>query len=339
MRTCLGIITIFLSDVFETTQSLQINTGINFIDTLFSNGIITTSEDTKPANVLMRELVNEENCYSSVAGAQKFVDLCAEDVIYEDCFEPQPIVGKEDLLNYMIRKAQGRKDKGKVRLDRISDGDQACGFAWTWCTENEEGLRGTTYVELNKVREIAFVREIPEPLFKPGDLTAKLLEAVTKGAEPKIVEYEKKTPTKANEIAKYLFNEVQGASVDEGMRFFGDDIIYRDFNFENPLFGKDEVRKFIEDFNFPGITFKIQRIDDGVLSTSFCWEVVLEGIKETTRGISLYELNPETKLISYVRDVPEGTMKPPPLGNLARQLRPGLGYFSGVKVGSRKGGR
>mgnify|MGYP001977433586 CR=1 FL=1 len=47
----------------------------------------------------------------------------------------------------------------------------------------------------------------------------------------------------------------------------------------------------------------------------------------------------ETRLINYVRDVPESAVKPPILGKLARDLRPGLGVFAGVKLGSRPGGK
>jgi len=59
---------------------------------------------------------------------------------------------------------------------------------------------------------------------------------------------------------------------------------------------------------------------------------------DTIKGISFYEIDPESRLITYVRDVPESAIKPPILGKLARQLRPGLGYFQGVKIGSRPGG-
>jgi len=201
-------------------------------------------------------------------------------------------------------------------------------------------LRGTTFVELNPENgKISFVREIPEPLYKPGDLTQKLLEAVTAGAEKKEVIFERRTPRDASDIARYLFDEVQGGDIEEGMRFFDEGIFYRDFNFEEPLRGKAEVKQFIEDFSFPGITFRLQKVDDGVMSTSFCWEVVLEGASDTIKGLSLYSLSEETGLIEYVRDVPESAIKPPILGKLARQVRPGLGTFTGVKLGSREGGK
>eukprot|EP00561_Arcocellulus_cornucervis_P005422 CAMPEP_0185809274 /NCGR_PEP_ID=MMETSP1322-20130828/6111_1 /TAXON_ID=265543 /ORGANISM="Minutocellus polymorphus, Strain RCC2270" /LENGTH=336 /DNA_ID=CAMNT_0028505537 /DNA_START=125 /DNA_END=1135 /DNA_ORIENTATION=+ len=238
-----------------------------------------------------------------------------------------------------VGQRKGKDDAG-FRIDMISDGDGACGFAWTWTCGDEEGLRGTTFVELNDAGEIQFVREIPEPLFKPGDATKDLLQAVTAGIEPTPKpDFESQTPTTASGIARYLYEEVQGGSVDEAMRFFSPDVEYRDFNYEEMLNGKEDVRKFIEDFSFPGITFRPQRFDDGVLSTCFCWEVVIADAPETIKGMSLYRIDPETRLINYVRDVPESAVKPPILGKLARDLRPGLGVFAGVKLGSRPGGK
>ena len=197
---------------------------------------------------------------------------------------------------------------------------------WT-CGDTLEGLRGTTFVELNDSNEIVYVREIPEPIYKPGDATLELLKLVTKGAEPKVFDTPlvPRVPTNASDVVKYLFNEVQGREVEESMKIFSDDIIYRDFNYEDVLRGKEEVKKFIEDFSFPGIEFRPQRFDDGVTSSCFTWEVVLMDAPDTVKGISFYEINPESKLVTYVRDVPESAIKPPILGKVARQLRPGIG--------------
>lgn len=295
------------------------------------------------ARDLVSRLVIDEKCYTSSSGATAFGDACADDVVYDDCYEPEPIVGREAVTQHLLRKTTSRTRNtpdANLRLDRISDGTTACGFAWTYTIPGFEGLRGTTYVELDPSTQlIAYVREIPEPLFKPGDATKELLKAVTKGAAKKEVVFEKRDPTKACDVARYLFDEIQGADPDEGMRFFDEGIFYRDFNFEEPLDGKTEVRQFIDDFSFPGITFRLQRVDDGVRSTCFCWEVVLDGVEQTTKGLSLYELNERTGLIDYVRDVPESAIKPPVLGRVARLVRPGLGVFTGVVEGSRVGGK
>ena len=297
------------------------------------------------AQSLILSLINDEQCYSTVEGAQKFAESCAVDIVYEDTYEPQPIVGRAAVAEHLkarvlARTASGDKDAG-FRIDKISDGNTACGLAWTWTSSSLEGLRGTTFIELNGSNQIQYVREIPEPLYKPGDLIIDLLKVVTADATPKPPpEYTPRTPKVANDIAKYLFNEVQGADSEEAMRFFDESIIYRDFNFEEVLRGKEEVKKFIDDFSFPGITFATQRFDDSVASTCFTWEVVIEGAPEgsTIKGISFYEVNPSTGFITYVRDVPESGVKPPPLGKLARQFRPAVGVFQPVAIGSREGG-
>jgi hypothetical protein len=291
------------------------------------------------AQELMTSLIEEDQCYTTESGAKAFGAVCDRNVVYEDRYEPFPIVGKLAVTNHMLEKVAQRKGKGGFRLDRISDGDKACGFAWTWTCGDEEGLRGTTYVELNDSGNIQYVREIPEPIYKPGDLILDLLKGLTKDAEPTPPkEFEQKTPTIANEVAKYLFLEVQGSSVDEALRFFDDNIRYRDFNYEEILKGTDQVRKFVADFSFPGITFRPQRFDDGKDSCCFTWEITLMDAPDTIKGISFYELDPETRKVAYVRDIPESAIKPPLLGKLARQLRPGLGVFQGVKLGSRPGG-
>ena len=220
-----------------------------------------------------------------------------------------------------------------VRIDKISDGDLACGFSWTWTSGEEEGLRGTTFVKLNPVSmEIEYIREIPEPIFKPGDLTLKFLQTITADAavddasNPINKHFNPQTPLGASEIARYLYEEVQGKSAsDEAMRFFSDDIIYRDFNYEDVMRGKTQVKKFIDDFSFPGITFVPQFFDDGVDSTCFTWEVKILDAPQGIKGISFYELDTKTRLIRYVRDIPESAIKPPILGKLARHIRPGLG--------------
>eukprot|EP00548_Thalassiothrix_antarctica_P001019 CAMPEP_0194132196 /NCGR_PEP_ID=MMETSP0152-20130528/2726_1 /TAXON_ID=1049557 /ORGANISM="Thalassiothrix antarctica, Strain L6-D1" /LENGTH=339 /DNA_ID=CAMNT_0038827161 /DNA_START=63 /DNA_END=1082 /DNA_ORIENTATION=- len=291
------------------------------------------------ANSLIEALIVEEECFTTTNGAREFEDACAPNIVYEDCYEPQPIVGSADVGKHLLGKIEQRQGKGKFRLDKISDGKIACGFAWTWTCGEEEGLRGTTFVELNEDGKISYVREIPEPIFKPGNLTLDLLKAVTAGAEEQILPpYETKTPTDANDIVKYLFNDVQGRSADLVMDFFDERIQYRDFNFEDMLVGKKEVKGFIEDFTFPGLTFRTQRFDDGILSTCFTWEVVVLDAPDTIKGISFYEIDPTTRKVTYVRDVPESGIKPPILGKLARLIRPGLGTFQGVPIGSRPNG-
>uniref|UniRef100_A0A7S3DWL9 SnoaL-like domain-containing protein n=1 Tax=Entomoneis paludosa TaxID=265537 RepID=A0A7S3DWL9_9STRA len=303
----------------------------------------SSNTKVKRARELIRCLIEEDKCYTTESGAKQFADVCASNVVIADCFFPQPFNGKSEALTYMLERVAQRKEKSNVRIDKISDGDKACGFAWTWTCGDEEGLRGTTFVELNDSGEIQYLQEIPEPIYKPGDLTKQLLEAITQGFEPKPpVPYEKRRPTRACEVAEYLFVDLNKAepveATNELMTFFDDNVIYRDFNFEEVLRGPTEVRQFVDDFNFPGIEFRPIRFDDGDVSTCFTWEIAIADAPDTIKGISFYELDPETRKIIYVRDVPESAIKPPILGTWARNLRPGLGVFQPVPIGSRPNG-
>jgi len=297
---------------------------------------LSTSTNNKRSTLardLIRSLCEEEQCFTTETGARAFGEVCALNVVYEDRFEPQPVVGRAAVTKHLQQRAQQRAKssaKAGFRIDRISDGNRACGFAWSWTCGTEEGLRGTTFVELNENGEIQYVQEIPEPIFKPGDLTKDLLKAVTAGAEPRKPEpFTSRTPTVAHELAKYLYVDLQNADPVEGknelMRFLDDNIIYRDFNYKDVLRGPAQVRQFVEEFTFPGIEFRPLRFDDGVDSTCFTWEVVLDDAPDTVKGISFYELDKESRKITYIRDVPESAIKPPILGKLFRQLRPGLG--------------
>jgi len=281
----------------------------------------TTKDRTTAARDLVRSLVDEEQCFTTEAGARAWGEACAANIVYEDRFEPQPVVGRTAVTEHLRERARQRQSargggEPGLRIDKISDGNRACGFAWTWTCGSEEGLRGTTFVELNDKGEIQYVQEIPEPLFKPGDLTKDLLKAVTAGAEWKPPEpFTPQTPTAAHELAKYLFVDLQNADpvegTDELMRFFDDNVVYRDFNYKDVLRGPAQVRQFVEDFSFPGIEFRPLRFDDGIDSTCFTWEVVLDDAPDTVKGLSFYELDQETRKITYVRDVPESALKPP----------------------------
>jgi hypothetical protein len=121
------------------------NTGI-------ISGIGTVTKKTRRARDLIQSLIVEDGCYATTAGARAFANVCAVNVVYEDRFEPQPIIGKQAVLDHLMAKRSV-----KVRIDKISDGDVACGFAWTWVTDEQEGLRGTTFLELNDNGEIVYV--------------------------------------------------------------------------------------------------------------------------------------------------------------------------------------
>lgn len=47
------------------------------------------------ARDLVKSLVEDKKCFASADGVEAFVDACANDVVYEDAFEPEAFVGKE----------------------------------------------------------------------------------------------------------------------------------------------------------------------------------------------------------------------------------------------------
>jgi len=143
------------------------------------------------------------------------------------------------------------------------------------------------------------------------------------------VAYEPRKPTGAQPVVEYLWKEVnQGdGDVEEVLSFFADDCTYEDFNYEQPLLGKPEVRGFLKKFKeIKSLRFMPERFSDGMKACCFTWRVEIAGLPSDgpqVRGISFYRLN-EAGLISFVRDIPESALKPPPLQALAATLRPEL---------------
>lgn len=224
---------------------------------------------------------------------------------------------------------------GKLVLDRVSDGNRSCGF--TWHLEEEGiagvGIRGTTFISLNEDGRIVYLREICEPLFKPGDQTVQLLKAMSgnNAATFDKTPLQLRTPKGAGDVCRYLWEEIQGkASTDEIVTLFAEDVVYEDFNYEEPMRGKAEVRDFLRTFmDIKAIKFVPERYTDGELSCCFTWHIEIAGLPDDApkvRGISFYELDSAGK-ISYVRDVPESVLKPPPLQAAATFVRPQLRTF------------
>lgn len=49
----------------------------------------------------MKNLIQDKKCFATEVGALSFGEACADDVVYNDCYEPSPFVGKE------VRRAEG----------------------------------------------------------------------------------------------------------------------------------------------------------------------------------------------------------------------------------------
>eukprot|EP00435_Cladocopium_sp_Y103_P011887 s738_g3.t1 len=105
--------------------------------------------------------------------------LLAADCVYEDLYFQDAAKGKDEVMKLIGQKLL--PSNSQLIIDDISDGQKSCGF--TWHVEEKGvgiGQRGIGYVRLNSAGEVVYVRDLGEPLFKAGELTEKLLEALTK---------------------------------------------------------------------------------------------------------------------------------------------------------------
>jgi len=262
----------------------------------------------------------------------------APDAVVEDLYLAQVPEGPgAGVRAYLENKASC----GTFVMDRISDGETACGFTWHLEEDGVEGIgiRGTTFVEVDTEGRVCYLREICEPLYKPGDSTVELLKAIggdnvaTFGDGAPV---EKRTPSGASDLCKYLWKELQGrAPPSEAVSFFAEDALYEDFNYEMSMSGKAEIGDFLEKFaEITALKFAAERFSDGDRACCFTWSVEIAGVSSDApniRGISFYELDDSGK-IAYVRDIPESVMKPPPLQAMAAALRPKLRVFQPRKV-------
>lgn len=268
---------------------------------------------------------------SKVININRIASACSNDVVWEDMTRKKRVQGKDEV--YKLLKSQFPRGTA-INVDRVSDGANSSGFTWTRESNGKLGLRGTTYLKLDDNGKIESVKELAEPLVKPGDLMLKLLQAATKNVPrpEKNPTFDEENPTNCSEIIDYIWNRAYpgDAPVDEALKFYSPGIIYQDFNYPEPIVGLTDVEKFCRDWgDFPGIEFKIEDLSEGDLSCCFTWSVRVNG-KEGTKGISFYETDGEGK-ITYIRDTPAPTMMPI-FGKLARVLRPKLRTFR-----SRKG--
>ena len=89
--------------------------------------------------------------------------LLAEDCIYEDLYYAEATKGKQEVMKLIGQKLLPANSQ--LMVDDISDGQSSCGF--TWHVEQQGvgiGQRGLCYVRLNSAGEVAYVRDLGEPL-------------------------------------------------------------------------------------------------------------------------------------------------------------------------------
>ena len=194
-----------------------------------------------------------------------WVAAFSADCVYEDLYYEKPANGRSELRNLLQEKLLPKESR--VILDHISDGRSSCGF--TWHIEQEgvgTGLRGLCFLRLNSSGEVSYVREVGEPLFKAGVLTEQLLQALTKDQPKKVGSKStapQQTPRTAGSIVKYLYGDVQQSGGD-AVRFYAEDVVYEDMNYEIPFVGKAAVEGFLKRFqDIDGVNFVLEEVSDG----------------------------------------------------------------------------
>ncbi|CAE7942501.1 unnamed protein product [Symbiodinium sp. KB8] len=244
-----------------------------------------------------------------------WVAAFAADCVYEDLYYAQPATGR--LLQEKLLPKGAR-----MILDHVSDGRSSCGFTWHIQQEGVgTGQRGLCFLRLNSSGEVAYVRELGEPLFKAGVLTEQLLQALTKDQPKKLraASSTTQTPTTAPGIVKYLYGDVQESGGD-AVRFYADDVVYEDMNYDTPFVGKTAVEGFLNRFqDIEGVTFVLEEVSDGEKAVGFTYHIDVAGQPRGIRGVTFYEIDDKGK-VKYVRDVPESATKPPPVQQVPLQM-------------------
>jgi len=259
----------------------------------------------------------------------RIAQACSLEAVWVDLGLEEPIKGPDAITEYLRQKFP---PGSYLAIERVADGAQTSGFTWHREADTVEGqgLRGTTFVSLDSEGQIDFITEGYEPIFKPGELTAKLLQAISKNFEVEEIEpsYTSQTPRTAQAHVKYLWEEAypKGAKPEEAIRQFAEGIVYEDFNYEEPFVGIPAVTDFLAEFDFPGIEFFPELISEGDEGCCFTWRVKING-EDGPKGISFYGVDKPTGKISYIRDIPAPSIRPPPLGSLAARLQPALRVF------------
>lgn len=263
--------------------------------------------------------------------ADEIVKSCSHKIVWDDISASSPIKGPTAVKEMLESKFP---PSSRLTVERLSDGVSSGGFTWHRSKNDcdDVGLRGTLFAEVDSEGLLEYVCVGQEPLFKPGEAIEALLKAVTANVEkpPKpAATFTQRTPTSASDLVNYLWQEAypNGADPTEALRLFdGQKIRYEDFNYETPFLGMEQVKAFVTAFDIPGVEFVPRKISEGDRAVAFTWCVMVNG-NEGPSGISFYEVDPETKKVVYIRDIPAPSLKPPPLATLAATFDPLLQVF------------
>ena len=180
-----------------------------------------------------------ENAASAVAATYDVASLAR--IIFDeqglDAAAVRPLLARDCLWeDYTTRIASGADDVAEMiaakptaarpyTIERIANGRRRGGFTYhREDSSGTRGLRGTVFIELNDAGEIQFVREMAEPLFKPGEAMIKFLQAVAKpkGDETPAA-YEKREPVGCPDAVRYIWKDSNG-DMAEALRLMCDDV-------------------------------------------------------------------------------------------------------------------
>lgn len=259
-------------------------------------------------------------CSENGVNASEVASACASSVVWED-MASKTYEGPAAVEAMLAAKFP---PTSRLAAERTA-GDATTG-GLTWHREaiggSTNGLRGTLYGRLEDGK-IQYVREGCEPLFKLGKFIEGILKAASaNNADKPEPTYAKANPTTAKAIVEYLWCEAypKGATPDVALDLFDRDIVYEDFNYDEPFVGKPAVKDFVEAFDIPGIAFVPEEISGGDKACCFTWKLTVNG-QNATSGISFYEVGDNGKVV-YIRDIP--AVAPAPLQQIAAQLDPDL---------------
>jgi len=122
----------------------------------------------------------------------------------------------------------------------------------------------------------------------------------------------------AEEVVRGMYDAINKRDVSKALTFIDDDIVYEDFNFQEPFRGKESVKKLFEESctGIPNdLDFIIERSTSSLPSSSSLtfgctWHVEIAGEPfPNARGASFYEISKESGKLIYARDVVESPMK------------------------------
>ena len=122
----------------------------------------------------------------------------------------------------------------------------------------------------------------------------------------------------AEEVVRGMYDAINERDVSKALTFIDDDIVYEDFNFQEPFRGKESVKKLFEESctGIPNdLDFIIERSTSSLPSSSSLtfgctWHVEIAGEPfPNARGASFYEISKESGKLIYARDVVESPMK------------------------------